>query len=761
MVLPVLIYELCIDMPYVISVWMLKSRELGSMFGKFLFISPAEKLLGWFVAPWWNPTAPTLFTRSFADYMEYIYIILMPESSSILVSTIILVLPFFILSRNLRKKLDKNVLALLTLLSVWLFYIEAVSSFNLSDASRYSLWMIPLWIPLSLIVLRDIKDNPSFRKLLMLFMGALILLWVNIWLSRERGGVYVGYGLPSRLWTADIVITQLILLMPILSLLFLKKDLLKLRLTIGKKLSVVKPVNLKNAALYLVIVLILLNEAYFSSQFIEKSQLYENHGFNIISDALNGLENNGSLVFANNYIYMRPYVNEKLLQQGLLLPPPDTKEEFLKLLEVAPNNTLFLISSDDATTWYEYANKYIKGYAYSDIITPEKPDVSKLPKFNLTEPILKMTFDDADETTITDHSDFGNNGVNYGTNIVEGYYGNALRFDGKQYVSIPNNDVLNVQNEITISFLAKIKEAKPLGGYMILSKGYAAMNGSFHVFIWDGNIYFSIGEYEGSKRFLSVPAYDYLGSWHHFIFTYDGKTLQMFVDGVLVASTSAKGPIRPSNFDLEVGRDSERKSYYYIGELDELQVSNRSSSTDLVKHYFKSYALKIKDIQLPRGKASVFNLVRVTPNSNASDMRVLSMENTVDSNLTITLSLEIESKTSKKVTVLIATDRFTHVYDCFLNIGCNKMAFTYPYNRTTLWYEPGGMYWLHLGKPRILLIDENKIIFNEFAPIWNLDFMNSTLAFLVTVVAITFILTNLEQVKNSVPQKDSLRRTEL
>ena len=391
MVLPVLIYELCVDIPYVISVWMLKSRELGSMFGKFLFISPAEMLLRWFVAPWWKPTAPTLFTRSFADYMDYLYRIFMPESSSILLSTIILVLPFFILSGDIWKKLDENVLALLTLLSVWLFYLEAVSSFGLSETSRYSLWMIPLWIPLSLIILQDIKNNPSFRELLTLFMGALILLWVNIWLSRERGGVYIGYGLPSRLWTVDAIMAQLILLMPILSLLFIKKDLLKLRLTIGRKLSVVKSVNLKNIAFYLVIVLILLNEAYFSSRFIEKSRCYEDHGFAIINDALNSFENNGSLVFANNYIYMRPYVNEKLLQQGLLLPPPDTKEEFLKLLKVAPNNTLFLISNDDATAWYEYANKYIKSYANFDIITLEKPSVSKLPIFNLTEPILKMT----------------------------------------------------------------------------------------------------------------------------------------------------------------------------------------------------------------------------------------------------------------------------------------------------------------------------------------------------------------------------------
>jgi hypothetical protein len=339
--------------------------------------------------------------------------------------------------------------------------------------------------------------------------------------------------------------------------------------------------------------------------------------------------------------------------------------------------------------------------------------------------------------------------VNHGVNIVEGYYGKALKFDGRGYVSIPANNSLNAQNGITISFLAKIEEAKPQRGYMILSKGYAPGNGSYDVFIWDGNIYFSIGEYRGSKRFLSVPVYDYIGSWHHFIFTYDGKTLYGFIDGLLVVSKPAEGPIRPSNFNLEIGRDGERKYYYYVGELDELQVSNRPLNLiDLIKYYFTSYALKIKNVQLP-SKASIFKLVKSSFNDSAIDIRVLSVRNTIDSNLTITLSLEIESNTSKKVVVLIATDRFTHIYDCLLNIGHNKITFIYSYEMNPLWYEPGGLYWLHLNKPRIILIDGNRILLNKFVPIQDFNSMN-TFMFSAMMTALTLIiLVNLKWVKKS------------
>jgi len=742
MVLPVLIYELCIDIPYVISVWILRNRQLGNIFRKFLFISPAEYLLGLFFAPWWNPTAPTLSSRSFADYMNYLYRILMPESSSVLVSAIILVLPFFILSGNLQRKQDKHILALLTLLSLWLYYIVAVSLFYLDDASRYSLWMIPLWISLTFIVLRDIRDNPSFSKFLMLFMGALILLWINIWLTREKGGVYVGYVLPSRLWTANAVMAQIMLLMLILSLLFLKKDII-LRLTISKKLSVEKSVNLKNAVLFLLIALILSNDVYFGFQFIERTKLYEDHGFNMISDTLNGLEyNGGKLIFSNNYIYMRPYVNDKLFQQGLLLPLPDTKEELLKLLEIAPNGTLLLISSDRDTTWYEYCNKYIKDYMNLDIITPEKPTFPKLPNFNLTELILKMTFDDANETTVVDHSGFGNNGINYGAKIVKGYYENALRFDGKQWVSIPNKGVLNVRKEITISFLALINEAQYSKGYMILSKGYAPADGSYDIFIWDGRIYFQIGNVSS----LSFPAQPYLGEWHHFIFTYDGKKLEAYVDGVLVASKQASGLIRISPYDLEIGRDSQRKDYYYIGLIDQLQISNKSIDIrELLSYYWNNYAFKIKEATLPTGVVKFYTILNQKSNTNLKEVFIKDSRLYIQKNLTVMLELQIDSLSSKNISILIATDRFTKIYNIPLNKGFNNVKFHFDYIRDPSWYEAGGFYWIHLAKTRVIVIENNTISYNRFITIQNLELMNILFLILLCGLLIFYSIFSLER----------------
>jgi len=469
---------------------------------------------------------------------------------------------------------------------------------------------------------------------------------------------------------------------------------------------------------------------------MEKTWAYEDYGFTTINDALNSFESDGSLVFANNYIYVRSYISDKLFKQGLLLPPPDTNEEFVKLLKITPNNTQFLISNDSATTWYDYSNNYIKGYAYSDIITPGNSSISKFPRLNLTEPILAMTFDDANEMTVPDHSGLENNGVNYGAEPVEGYYGKALRFDGKGYVSIPSNDILNIQNEITISFLAIIEKAEPGNGYMILSKGYAPENGSYNIFVYDGKIFFSLGEV-GS---VSVSAEPYVGAYHHFVFTYDGEKMEIYIDGSPLASNPARGVVRVSSYDLEIGRDSQRVvGYYFVGLIDELQISNNpSSKTELLNSYYTYYALRILRLSLPKGQAELFSVI----NNKDVDQSISVKDSwvNVNENRTITLEMQIESPRSKNVTILVATNRFTKVYVVSLDIGVNNVQFRFDYiidpsrEQTAEFYQ---LYWLYLAQARLIVIDDYTISYNKFVTTQDLKLMNFLLlTLLLGVLAI-------------------------
>ena len=473
----------------------------------------------------------------------------------------------------------------------------------------------------------------------------------------------------------------------------------------------IKKVNIKNAIFCLLTIVILLNAVYFSSQFMAKSQRYENHGFTTINDALDNLTDKRSLVFANNYIYMRPYISDKIFEEGLLLPPPDTEAEFLKLLQIAPNNTLFLISNDSATTWYEYGNKYIKSYAGNDIITSDKPDIASLLKLNLSDVILHMTFDDANDTVIPDDSASKNNGLNNGAQIVEGYSGKALRFNGKEYVTIPNNDTLNIQNAITISFLASIETAEPGKGYVILSKGYAPINGSYDIFIYDSKIYFELSD----TNYIAFPIGEYLGEWHHFIFTYDGEKMEGLIDGVVVATKSATGAIKNSNYDIEIGRDSERKICYFNGTIDELQLSGEPLNiTELTKTYLKHYAIKIQTVTENNGDSSLFKTANLDCENDGGNVRVDNLEMALKSDLKVKIDLKITSDFPTNTTILISTDRFTKVYVTNLTTGTNNVTFEYPYIINSSSSDSGGPYWLHLTQTRVTIVVGETIIYNGF-----------------------------------------------
>jgi len=180
--------------------------------------------------------------------------------------------------------------------------------------------------------------------------------------------------------------------------------------------------------------------------------------------------------------------------------------------------------------------------------------------------------------------------------------------------------------------------------------------------------------------------------------------------------------------------------------IDELQISDKAiNSTYLVKSYFDSFALRICEIPTVHGKVSIFNSVKSVCDTVQRRIIVKTAKIAIDNNLTITLNLEIESNASGDATVLMATDRLTKLYPIHLNVGNNNVIFEYTdiSARYPSWYEREGRYLLHLNKPRIILIDGNKIVYNQYLSIWNLEFTNIVFLVLILVITVMFCLLSL------------------
>jgi len=89
LLLPIL-YEIVFDLPYFISVWVLREN---SVFGTSLPFSPLETVVRQFVAPSFDPNQVTAFHLSLVDWVAHLYQFLSPESLSVAVAAIAIIFP--------------------------------------------------------------------------------------------------------------------------------------------------------------------------------------------------------------------------------------------------------------------------------------------------------------------------------------------------------------------------------------------------------------------------------------------------------------------------------------------------------------------------------------------------------------------------------------------------------------------------------------------------------------------------------------------
>jgi Concanavalin A-like lectin/glucanases superfamily/K319L-like, PKD domain/Bacterial Ig domain len=100
--------------------------------------------------------------------------------------------------------------------------------------------------------------------------------------------------------------------------------------------------------------------------------------------------------------------------------------------------------------------------------------------------------------------------------------------------------------------------------------------GNMNYGIWMTNTEKIQGGFENSKgkpMYVTSPLSYSDGKWHYAMVTFDGSTINLYVDGVYVATESASGsPDNGGNEPVRVGANSEQPSDYFIGDVDEVRV---------------------------------------------------------------------------------------------------------------------------------------------------------------------------------------------
>lgn len=365
--LPLIAYEVLIDIPYVVSVWFIRNETIAMLTKRFLFISPAELFLGLFIPMPWKPT--TVFSYDLYGYMDYLYRMFSPENLSIMAASVGLTLPLTLTLKGFREDIQIRLLVYITIAVSWLSYVLYLSVGCFPDIPRYFLYMTPIFLVICLTTLYEIFSNRNITIAITLTLPMLLLLWIQSTLSVEKQGVMIGYGLPRLNWTGTLLIGQLIIYV-VLCLLAHYKRIITFKMNSllcyhNKSYNV--SINSTRAILLTLIIIMIVSSIYFSTYFISNSYYFSENAAYRTGELIRELDLQDALIISNFYSYMRPYIPDTLVTKNFLFPPPMTEDEFFYFLEAVPVRTFIFITQDPKISWYEYANNYIKrclgGYA--------------------------------------------------------------------------------------------------------------------------------------------------------------------------------------------------------------------------------------------------------------------------------------------------------------------------------------------------------------------------------------------------------------
>ena len=222
--------------------------------------------------------------------------------------------------------------------------------------------------------------------------------------------------------------------------------------------------------------------------------------------------------------------------------------------------------------------------------------------------VLILTFDRADmgmegdqPVEISDLSGNENHGLVNGKGgetvggdppeIVEGMYGEALRFSGQNWVEVVDSETTRITDALTIAVWVNPESmaaeqticTKDRGYYMQLRNG-------------------KIGNYAYD---LTAPGYHEspdvipLDEWSHIAMSWDGNELAQYLNGELVNSVSTKGQIATTDDSIGIGAEvripsrGEAEWRFYTGVIDELLVFSASKTAAEIKEIMSGSYLAV------------------------------------------------------------------------------------------------------------------------------------------------------------------------
>jgi len=723
--LPLIVYEVLIDIPYVISVWFIKNEFVAVLTIRFLLLSPAERFLNLFIPAPWNPT--TILSHNFYDYLHYFYRMLSPETLGLLVAATGITLPLTLALDGFRKDIQMRILICLTTTTLWLLYINYLSINAFWDIPRYSLFTIPILIAISLTAIYEVLSSRNIAIGVILMIPMLFLQWIQSTLSIKKGGVYVSYGLPKLNWTGFMTLVQL--LVYVLVIVVALKTVFRVKTMWRKRM----PLGISKTLFVMLIITIVLNNMWFSRYSLSNSYYFEEHKLKDVEKLLGDNWSADHFVVSNVYFYVRPFAPNDLLSHHYLFCPPATEEEFIRLLRVLPNNTLILLSDDRNIAWHEYANK--NGYIFRYLKSSKIPVELKGERKVYDGVILDLRFDNISDGKVSDCSDNQHSVTVFGNaSLVQGFYGGALNFDGiDDYICVSHNDALNPTTAITVE--AYVKPITTPDSYcVVVSKGWNEPGAWTLQTTPDAKWQFAIKNQAGDYFHVEGGSVE-ADKWYHLVGIWDGSQLMLYVNGVPYGPVATSGNIG-NTYDILVGTYQlmDAKNYW-SGCIDEIRVYNRALSNEEVLEMYYGPKLIAEE-----GGFKLFRVEtqkKLHTNSQSSGINIEAVNILWTNSTNIRLIIKANSLQNESILVYIGTFRFLKILDLKLVRGENTIILDFPRKLPN-----GDKYGIYIANwANIVIVDsQGKLLYHKLHTPFVLKFPNIGLWLLLMLLLLTLLL---------------------
>src|SRR5205823_84091 len=167
----------------------------------------------------------------------------------------------------------------------------------------------------------------------------------------------------------------------------------------------------------------------------------------------------------------------------------------------------------------------------------------------------------------------------------------AVTFPGSgPAIVVPASAVLDLANAVSVEAWVRPTLSGQNGGiYEKTVNGW--VNSQYMLFLEAGVAKFRVRTTSGALLPVDGPTLA-LNTWSHVVGTFDGSALRLYVNGALVATSAAAGPLNSGSGPSFLGRLGQ-SLYPFQGSIDEVAVFSAALSPDRVRAHYLGGAVTI------------------------------------------------------------------------------------------------------------------------------------------------------------------------